>query len=313
MVLYDVIIQGNGTTDCGWGGNAGGGIYSVKTRGFTFVSGVANTTSGGVYRDVLIDCNNVAASRGIIFGTTGNITDATNLTVRNCIIPAEGGSSLGNSRIVLRNYKGFSGLINASGQSGIGIVSIYFEDRGGNVGLNTMINQTVDTAKATTTMSTTSNLRSGGGINNLYVIPSPTSASNNGSGFSTQNFPHSYLKLFEYPIYSDGTSETYQIYFRSATSGSFTTSPLTNVQTGSTTPELFIECEYYGASSGAERFLKRSTTSAAVAIAGNTTWDDLSLTCDPAQAGILYLRGWYAKPREAASNKFYMDTTPVIN
>jgi hypothetical protein len=76
---------------------------------------------------------------------------------------------------------------------------------------------------------------------------------------------------------------------------------------------LFIECEYYGASSGAERFLKRSTTSAAVAIAGNTTWDDLSLTCDPAQAGILYLRGWYAKPREAASNKFYMDTTPVIN
>ncbi len=45
--------------------------------------------------------------------------------------------------------------------------------------------------------------------------------------------------------------------------------------------------------------------------AGN--WDGISVTCQPTQAALLYLRGWYAKNGEVGKmNEFNMDIKPVI-
>ena len=120
------------------------------------------------------------------------------------------------------------------------------------------------------------------------------------------------MKLFEYPIYANTSSKTYTMYFNSTSTTAWTTDPLTSIATGSSTPELYIECEYYNTTDDADRILEMSTTSGAVDFNGSTAWQALSVTCQPTQAGILFLRGYYAKPKEAVSNFFYMDTTPVI-
>jgi len=165
---------------------------------------------------------------------------------------------------------------------------------------------------SSTTESDVSNLRSGGGPKNIKI--QPESGTGN-TGLSSMNFPHSYLKLFEYPIYTDTTSRTYTVYFNSTTTSQWTNDPVTDSSIASTTPELFIECEYYGGTSNAGRRITRSNTANDVDFNGSTAWQDISVTCQPAQSGILYLRGWYGKRRDTGSamNQFYVDLTPVIS
>lgn len=189
--------------------------------------------------------------------------------------------------------------------------SFYIEDFSGTPGLSKMsLSGVLDIAS--TTESDTSNLRSGGGPKNMKVQPE---AGTGNVGVSSMNFPHSYLKLFEYPIYTDTTSRTYTVYFNSTTTSQWTNDPITDSSIASTTPELFIECDYYGGSSGAERRITMSNTTNDVDFNGSTAWQDISVTCQPAQSGILYLRAWYGKRRDTGSamNQFYVDLTPVIS
>ena len=46
---------------------------------------------------------------------------------------------------------------------------------------------------------------------------------------------------------------------------------------------------------------------------GSTSWVSLEVTVAPGQAGVAYLRGWYAKPKESAkANTFFCDPLPEV-
>ena len=305
VLIVDTICQADGASSSFLsGGNLG--AYIKKTRIFNINNG---NSSGGTFADILLDCNNLASSIGFpgtLARTTHRLYD---VNVINCTdtFTTSGVSGTEGRTMFGRNISRNSTI---TGLSGVAVAKYFFEDDFGIVGLNSQSsNQISSDAIGTTTMATTTNLRSGGGPKNLVIFP-PSGTAN--TGISTKYFPNSYIKLFEYPIYADTSSKTYSMWFNSTSTSNFTVSPLTATATGSTTPELYIECEYYAASSGADRFLKRSNTSDATQFSSVTTWEDISVTCQPTQAGILYLRGWYAKPKETPTNYFYMDTTPTI-
>jgi hypothetical protein len=306
-ILYDLIIQGNGSGDCGFGSDMNN-VHFNKTRVFN-VANFSDQQNGNVTMiNSLVDCNNVANSVVINGSGFTGLWRIKSTEIKNCgtlLVSSASGNQSGGS-LYLTNVVNNNIFANLS--AGQSFVSGYFEDNFNVVGLNSQISNLVSSnTLSTTTISTTTSLRSGGGLKNLFTMP-PTGTGN--SGISTKNFPYSYIKLFEYPIYADTSSKTYSMYFMATSSTAFNINPLTSTQTGSTTPELYIECEYYNASSGADRFLKRSNTAGAFTADG--TWYPISVTCQPTQSGILYLRGWYAKPNDGRSNFFYMDTTPVI-
>lgn len=149
------------------------------------------------------------------------------------------------------------------------------------------------TIQSTTTASF---LRPGGGPTVLKVLP---------SNILNPISKEYTLKLFEYPIYADTSSKQYNVYFTSTSTAAWTANP--------TARELWIECDYWSHAGGATpaRFVKASTGT--LNFSGSTAWANLSVSCQPAQSGILYLRGYYAKPKESGKmNEFYLDQTPVI-
>ena len=303
--FFDMIFQGDGVTDCGFQGSSGVGHFMIKTRFFGFVNGVVSTNDLTI-NDFWVDCNNVASSHFIRLGSGYGSLNIKNGIVKNCTQEL---TTNGVSPSLVYSTNVTSPVV-VSSITGNSKINFFFEDKFGTVGLNSQTsNQISADAVATTTMATTTNLRSGGGSKNLVVFPpSGTSA----TGISTQYFPFSYIKLFEYPIYADTSSKTYTMYFNSTSTSNFIRDPFTTAQLGSTTPEIYIECEYYNDATDADRMLKRSS-GGAMDFNGSTAWQSLSVTCQPTQTGILYLRGWYAMPKDTtASNWFYMDTQPQI-
>ena len=177
---------------------------------------------------------------------------------------------------------------------------IFFEDSLGIVGDNRFAQSNIDVATAIeanpTLRSTTTVLRSGGGPSSIHVIPD--------SNISSVWAP-SHLKLFEYPIYADTSSKQYDIYFKTATSTTeWTADPVAL--------ELWIECEYWAHDTGATSTRKIKKSTGVIDFNGSNDWQALSVTCQPTQDGILYLRGWYAKTKETGTNQFIIDGTPVI-
>mgnify|MGYP001604990112 FL=1 len=308
MTVFDVIFQGDGLTVCVTNNPNWGIVYS-KVRVFNVSNGFGSGVASLRLYDFLFDCNNAAGSTMISQGGAGGVVELIDGTIKNCATSEMGyGSSMAAGRTYMRNVK----RANLNNHSGAANVNIYYEDDFSIVGLNTQSsNQIGSNTTATTTMSTTTNLRSGGGPKNMVVFP-PSGVAN--TGISTFYFPFSYIKLFEYPIYANTTSKTYTMFFNSTSTSNFTVDPLTSTAVGSSTPELYIECEYYNTTTDANRILKRSNTANDVDFNGATTWQDIAVTCQPAQTGILYLRGWYAKPKESSvTNWFYMDTTLVVS
>jgi hypothetical protein len=177
--------------------------------------------------------------------------------------------------------------------------SIADEDYEGIIGSNRYWNTTSPGGPtATSTLAnSTGFLRPGGGPTSIWTIP--------GTRLSNKADYHM-LQLFEYPIYTDTSSKTYSVYFMSTTTGTWTANP--------TNKELWIECEYWNYPAAAATSTRTTTRSTGVLdFTGSTAWQSLSVTCQPTQTGILYLRGWYGKPRESGKiNEFYVDSTPVI-
>jgi len=306
-IFYDTIIQTDGTT-AAWVTASTLGSFYKKVRTFSNSGNGITSSTGFKIEDSLFDCNNVAST--VFFGTInsssahGYMKDS---EVKNCTTFWGASATQTGSDWYFSNVKRNQIYTALSGGY---ITNLSFEDDFSVVGLNSKTAQNIGSlTTATTTISSTANLRSGGGAVNLLVFP-PSGTGN--TGISTKQFPHSYIKLFEYAIYTDTTSKTYSMWFNSTSTAQWARSPFTSTQTGSSTPELYIECEYYAEASGADRFLKRSNTADAADFDSVTTWEDVSVTCQPSQAGILYLRGWYAKPKEAGANWFYMDTSVTV-
>jgi len=302
--FFHTVVQGDGTSAC-LANSLDNSVSFSNVRTFNVTNSFTLNRGGlNLVKDFLFDCNSAAGSTAIN-QSTGGLIGLFNGAFKNCVTDI-GSSAAGSQPMLLVNVK------NNNNHSSTGLASnnFYFEDNFSVVGLNSQTsNQISANALSTTTIATTTVTRSGGGPTTQFIMP-PAGTGN--TGISTKFFPYSYIKLFEYPIYTDTSSKTYTMYFSVASTSAFATDPFTDTQTASSTPEMFIECEYYNESSGADRCLKRSNTVDDVDFNGSTDWQDISVTCQPTQAGILYLRGWYAKPKEAGTNWFYMDTTPVI-
>lgn len=303
VTFMDSVFQGDGVTVSGT--NINSVSFLTKIRIFNVTLGLQSPT-GIFLKDARINCNAAVAAVGTPVGGAYGVIRVYDADVTGCSAITNG-SATGGIEEYFRNLK------SPDGPTGFGAATpsyLFFEDKFSTPGLNSQTSHQISSNSiATTTVSTTTNLRAGGGVVNHFVDP-PSGTGN--TGISTNFFPFSYIKLFEYPIYANTSSKTYSVYFNSTSTSNFTIDPLTSTATGSSTPELYIECEYYNDASDADRQLKRSSTAGAVDFNGSTAWQAVSVTCQPTQSGILYLRGWYAKPKEAASNYFYMDTTPVI-
>ena len=114
---------------------------------------------------------------------------------------------------------------------------------------------------------------------------------------------HSRVKLFEYGIFATTASKKYEIFFRPTATADWTADP--------TAGELWIEVEFWGHASNNFRQIVKSTE--VIDMNGSTTFTALSVTVAPAQAGVLYLRAYYAKTKESAkANTFFCDPVPVI-
>lgn len=306
-VTWDMIYQGNGAGDCGRA-SSDIGTFDKKARIFNVVAAYSSPV-GGVFDDYSIDCNSVANSNAFNFSiNNSNLDIAQNGTIVNCTNTfAAGGVT--NNRGTFINVTRPVSYASVSG----GLVSrFFFQDDQSVVGLNsqTSFNISANTL-STTTVSTTTPLRAGGGPTAMWVLP-PAGTGN--TGISTYYPPFSYMKLVDVGLYAAASvSKTYSIFVSSTSTTNFTADPFTDTQAGSSTPEFYIECEYYNESSGADKMLKRSNTAGAIDFNGATTWQSLSVTCVPTQAGVLRIRLWYAKPREAVSNYFLVDPTVVIS
>ena len=140
--------------------------------------------------------------------------------------------------------------------------------------------------------SETGTVHAGGATTSVKITPHTNLNTISGWDYSK-------LCLFELPIYATTDSKTYTVYFN-LPDANFTVDP--------TAAELWIEIEAWGHAANNYRQIKKSTGT--VATDGN--WNALTVTYAPAQAGMAYLRCYYCKTKEAASNIFYVDPVPTI-
>lgn len=144
--------------------------------------------------------------------------------------------------------------------------------------------------------SETTTVRSGGSTISIKVTPS--------TKLST-NWELSRLLLFEIPIYATVDSKTYTVYFASDDIAEWTANP--------TAGELWIELEYWGHVSNNFRRITKSTGT--IDLKTDTDFDQtLAITIAPSQAGVAYLRCYYAKTKESGkTNIFYVDPLVAIS
>ena len=140
--------------------------------------------------------------------------------------------------------------------------------------------------------SETGTVHAGGATTSVKITPHTNLNTISGWDYSK-------LCLFELPIYATTDSKTYTVYFN-LPDANFTVDP--------TATELWIELEAWGHATNNYRKITKSTGT----ITSDGNWNSLTVTVAPAQAGIAYLRCYYCKTKEAASNIFYCDPRPEI-
>lgn len=198
-----------------------------------------------------------------------------------------------NSRLRLRNCI-LGSTTKISGVEARTANEIFSEDHNGVVSATLQVGSISVDSTTPHIESETTTVRSGGSNISIKIIPS-TKLSILGE--------FSKIKLFDIPIYATTASKTYDIYFKSNAIANWTANP--------TAAELFIELEAWGHASNNFRKITKSTGT--LPFTTVTTWNKISVTVAPAQAGVAYLRGWYTKPKESAkTNEFFIDPLPVI-
>lgn len=300
LIVKDMIILGNGASDCGVAASSVG-VKFLKIRMANFSSGFNSSSRAVDIIDGYIDCSSVASSEPFSSGT-GNMAwmSIIDVSITGCARDLTGSGLGGTVSWTFRNFRHANSYNGVNAQSNF---PIYYYDDFGIVQNDWQTSNKMGAATTpTTTIRTTVNLRSGGGLVNALFLP-PSGTGN--TGVSTRFWPYSFFQLFEYPIYADTSSKTYSIFFNSTSTDHFTTDP--------TASQFWIECDYYADASDADRITKKST--GVIDFNGSTAWQSLSVTCQPTQTGVLYLRGYYGMPRDTGAddtNAFYMDLKPVI-
>lgn len=290
--FIDMIFRGNGSLD--YGIIFSNGVYLTIIKKSRFY----NSDYGAIYfrysyGKLTMDSIFISGNNYVQRVTTMdswqevhiNDLDAGNLTYG--FIIARGNFYIRNTKVVTQ-YDEFD----VWGNSNLGM-SYYIEDNQGVIGSNLQTSGLRTSDSAFIVVSTSTTVRSGGGATSIEVRPT--------TNLST-NWDFSRIQLFEYPIYADTISKTYTVYFKTNATADWTDDP--------TNSELWIEAEYWGHATNNHRKVTKST--GVIDFNGSTAWQSLTVTVQPSQTGVLYLRGWYAKTKEAQSNVFYVDVKPTI-
>ena len=274
-------------------------IFLNKVRTFNAISAINNGSSADVY-GVLVATDSFFDGNDILSGTLISnigVSGKMDLKFFECEFDnwssAEFGGQGPGSSILVRNSLQSSATEIASLTTPIGQI-IGYEDKDRVIGDNRLHILTVGTNIDTTVFqSETTTVRSGGSNKSIKVIPTTN---------MTTIWDFNKLMVFEIPIYATTDSKQYDIYFRPNTTAEWTTDP--------TASELWIELEAWGHATNNFRKITKST--GVIDMNGSTAWQALSVTVAPAQAGVAYLRCYYAKTKEAGANVFFVDPIPVI-
>jgi hypothetical protein len=297
-VFKDCIFEGNAGTDRGvhfsddWVPS-----LILKCRFYNYREGIASSEGAGGFwgeaKDCLIDGNSVASSRGV------NVYGGCNFLLQECELKNNAAGDLFWGAGT--NQSGIARLRNcilSSGTEFDQIIASLFgeanvEDHDGV--LNDTRLQSHDSSAEATPLRQSETIIVNGGTTSIKVTPSTDLAT---------AWEHSRLLLFEYPVYATTDAKTYTVYFRPSAVGDWTDDP--------TAAELWIELEYWGHATNDHRRIVKST--GVIDMNGSDAWQALTVTVTPSQAGVAYLRGWYAKTKEGGkTNVFYCDTKIVIS
>ena len=293
--FIDCIFEGNGSGDYGVKvtDDACSGLI-LKCRFRNHSANIQGSNGVGTFlmemRDSLLDGNNVAFCDGMLLEsfTASKLVgcEFKNHARGDITVFSGGGRSHGEA--LLRNCI-LASATEVDAHEGQPFAEVLIEDHDG-VPNDTRQLTYFSTAEGIPSIqSEESVVRSGGGTRSIKVTPS--------TKLSTA-WEQSRLLLFEFPIYAAASSKTYTVYFRPGATADWTADP--------TAAELWIELEAWGHASNNFRKITKST--GVIDMNGSTAWQTLTITVAPAQAGVAYLRCYYAKTKESAkSNVFYCD------
>jgi len=273
-------------------------LFISKCRSYnnqSFIRNQSDAYGTGFIKNCFIDGNSVASATFLTYASTMSYTRyIEECEVVNVDTSFDMGSSSSVNNVFGRNnlLAGSSAVITA----GTGMFGkILLEDYNGTLGDNRVTMMPPNNSNDTYIyQSETTIVRTGGSNRSIKVTPT-TSISN--------NWEYSRLMVFELPIYATTDPKTYTVYFRTEATANWTADP--------TASELWIELEAWGHATNNFRKITKST--GVIDFNGSTAWQSLTVTVAPAQAGVAYLRCWYAKTKEAQSNVFYVDPIPVIS
>lgn len=296
----DCIFEGNGSGDSGLDCNDDTGlVYVLKCRFINQVWNLKNTpgSSGmsGTFRDCLFDGSSVGSSKGGVGDGIWAHIDFIDCEFKNHADSDINASTIHNASVLkLRNC-----ILSSTTEINVNITSrgagaVFSEDHDGSLNVSAQYSGIGSGSNTPIIESDTGTVRSGGGAISGKCTPS----TNLGT-----NWELSRQLLFEIAFYATTTSKKYEIFFRPTATADWTADP--------TASELWIELEYWGHASNNFRRITKST--GVIDMNGSTTFTALDVTVEPSQAGVAYLRGYYAKTKESGkANTFFWDTVPVV-
>lgn len=288
LFLKDCIMEGNGAGDYGIGGSGTCPFSRVeKCRLYNYVRGI-NGVSQIVIVDCFLDGNSVTNSRGLATGSSDFMyayeTEFKNHDEADLRILSHH-SEINCRNVILGSATETDGATSEEHR----IISV--EDYDGTIGDSRRFTSRSTSGTTPIYQSDTGTVRTGGGATSIKLTPSTELGT---------VWPLSRVELFELPLYATTSSKTYTVYFNL---------PAANFTAAPSAIELWIELEAWGHASNNFRKITKSTGT----VAADGTWDPLTVTVAPAQAGVAYLRCYYAKTKEdGKDNIFYTDPIPVI-
>lgn len=302
--LHDMIFEANGNADNGITANSGAsdvlaGVCS-KCRFYNYRTGLYSSNLPGMngkptMRDCYFDGNSVSGSSGIkLVHGINTIIDSEFENHTNGDLASSFGFAGMQCHYLLRNcILRSANEIDYFDDADNEFSVVGWEDVDQVEGKNEVMYSLMQSTTAAALESETTKVRAGGGTTSIKVTPC--------SNLNTALECARYL-LFEYPIYAvKDVALTYTVYFSSDDDTDWDADPLAT--------ELWIEAEYWNHATNPARFIKKSTGVCNNFDADDTVWDTLTVTVTPLQTGVLYLRGYYCKTKEAGkSNIFYCDT-----
>ncbi|OGO03990.1 MAG: hypothetical protein A2Y91_03425 [Chloroflexi bacterium RBG_13_54_8] len=300
----DCIFEGNGVGDVGIR-NAADDYSGIIKRCRTYNVVVGIYAGGGTLDkmplyDCLFDENNVLNSYGIgVVGHQGTIhaydCEFKNNTLGDIYTYTTAG--LEGQIYMLRNCLLSSAIEFSNFSAAAAIASkAYLEDYDQTEGDNRQIMAIAGVNDTTVLQSETTKVRPSGGSTSAKITPVANMSPNCELGK---------VLIWEHKINADTNSKTYTVYFLEDDHTDWTANP--------TALELWVEAEYWGHATNPARKLTKSTGTVDFINGDDATWHTITVTAQPAQAGVLYLRVYYCKTKEAGNaNVFYCDTREGI-